>query len=77
MNDHSRTSHTTTNQNDALLDKEEARKVLGNIGNTKFYQLLSSGQLSGCKIGRRTFIRRSDLNKYISGLNNYIPSNEV
>jgi excisionase family DNA binding protein len=57
--------------NDTLHDKPEARAILGGIGSTKFHQLLASGELSGCKIGRRTFIKRSELDRYLASLPSY------
>ncbi len=62
-------------QHDELLDKDQARKVLGGIGNTKFYQLLASGEVAACKIGRRTFCRRSELERYLASLPAYKAEN--
>ncbi len=56
---------------DELLDKNAARRVLGGIGATKFYQLLASGDIAAHKIGRRTFIKRSELNRYLACLPAY------
>ncbi len=59
-----------TTQED-LLDKNEARKALGGIGTTKFYEILNSGELKGVKIGKRLMIRRSEIARYISSLPAY------
>ncbi len=63
----------SNNISDELLDKSEARKALGGIGITKFYELLNSGQLKGLKIGKRLMIRRSEIIRCISTLPAYKP----
>lgn len=56
---------------DGLLDKNEACKILGNIGITKLYQLLNGGHIKGVKIGRSLKIKRSEVLRYISELPEY------
>lgn len=56
---------------DELLSKEDARKALGGIGNTKFYQLLNQGQISAVKIGKSLRVRRSEIERFISTLPEY------
>ena len=38
------------------------------IGRTKAYELLNSGELPAVKIGKSTFIRRSDWSRFIATL---------
>ena len=45
-----------------------SRRLLGNIGHTKFYELLSSGQLKAVKIGNRTFITDDEIDRYVEAL---------
>lgn len=61
--------------NDELCDKPKTREILGGIGSTKLHQLLASGELSAVKIGRRTFCRRSELDRYLSSLPAYKAEN--
>ncbi|OFW87511.1 MAG: hypothetical protein A3J37_07255 [Alphaproteobacteria bacterium RIFCSPHIGHO2_12_FULL_45_9] len=56
---------------DELISKEDARKALGGIGNTKFYQLLNQGQISAVKIGKSLRVRRSEIDRFISTLPEY------
>jgi excisionase family DNA binding protein len=56
---------------DELLDKTEARKLLGGIGITTFYKLLNSNKIKAVKIGKCLKIRRSEINRYISELPEY------
>ena len=56
---------------DELLDKNEARKALGNIGNTKFYELLNDGEIMAVKIGKSLKVKRSEISRYISTLPAY------
>lgn len=42
-----------------------------NLGRTHVYQLLKRGEVKAIKIGRRTFIRREDVQTWISGLSMY------
>ena len=46
----------------------EARAILGNIGNSKFYQIVASGQLKLVKIGRRSFVTPDELRRYVDSL---------
>lgn len=54
-----------------LHDKPEARAILGGIGSTKLHQLLASKEISAVKIGRRTFFKRSELERYLASLPSY------
>jgi excisionase family DNA binding protein len=42
-----------------------------NLGRTRVYELLQSGELKAVKIGRRTFIRREDMQAWLAGLSTY------
>ena len=46
----------------------EARAVLGNIGHSKFYEIVASGQLKLVKIGRRSFVTPDELRRYVDSL---------
>lgn len=52
------------------LSIEEVQEASG-LGRTKIYQLLKSGELPARKLGKRTFILRSDLNTFLSSLKVY------
>ena len=56
---------------DELLSKEQARKALGGIGVTKFYQLLNQGLLEAVKIGKSLRVRKSEIERFISTLPTY------
>jgi hypothetical protein len=56
---------------DALLDKNEAKKLLGNIGTTKLYQLLNAGLIKAVKVGKCLKFRRSEIIRFISELPEY------
>ena len=45
-----------------------ARALLGNIGNTKFYEIVASGQLKLVKIGSRSFVTDGELRRYADSL---------
>ena len=45
-----------------------ARAVLGDIGHSKFYQIVASGQLKLVKIGRRSFVTSDELRRYVNAL---------
>jgi excisionase family DNA binding protein len=51
---------------DSLLSIEEAAKRLGGISRWTIAAWLSSGRLRRTKVGRRTMIRESELQKVIS-----------
>ncbi|MCB9985029.1 MAG: helix-turn-helix domain-containing protein [Micavibrio sp.] len=54
-----------------LISKDEARKALGGIGNTKFYQLLNAGEIQAVKIGKSLRVRRSEIERFIKNLPSY------
>lgn len=52
------------------LSIEEVQEISG-LGKTKIYQLLKTGEIPAKKIGKRTLVLRSDLEAFLSGLQNY------
>lgn len=53
--------------NNQLLSVTQCLKCLG-IGRTNFYALIGKGQFIAVKIGRRTYVRTSDLAEYLRNL---------
>ncbi len=51
---------------------DQACTVTG-IGKTKIYEALDSGLLPAKKWGKRTIILKTDLQKFINGLESYAP----
>lgn len=49
---------------------QEAKTLLG-VGTTKFYQLINTGEIRARKIGKRTIILGSDLDEFLSKLEDY------
>jgi excisionase family DNA binding protein len=54
------------------LSIEETRAVTG-IGRTKLYEAINSGELRARKLGKRTLILQSDLESFLSKLQDYSP----
>ena len=46
----------------------EARKMLGDIGHTKFYQIVAAGKIKLVKIGSRSFATDEELRRYAASL---------
>jgi len=44
----------------------EAREQLGNIGHSKFYDLVKTGKIRLVKIGRRSFVTYDELRSYVA-----------
>ena len=54
---------------DPLIDCKQARRLLGGIGKTKFYDLVRAGELpAATKLGRRSLWRQSEILAYIDRL---------
>jgi excisionase family DNA binding protein len=51
----------------------EAAQIAG-IGRTGLYQLISDGRIPAVKIGKRTLVRRSDLEAFMAALPTSRPS---
>jgi len=49
----------------------EEASLYSNIGKTRLYQAMNSGALKSKKMGRKTLILRSDLESFLSNLDNY------
>jgi hypothetical protein len=56
-----------------LYPEGEAREMLGGIGRTKLWELVTAGALTPVRIGRRTFYERNDLERYIESLRHTAP----
>ena len=52
--------------NRLLYPVPEARERLGGISHTTFYQLVGLGQLRLTKIGRRSFVSRAELERFVN-----------
>ena len=48
-----------------LVSVNEARRLLGGLGRTKFYEILNQRQLTAVKIGRRTLVRVDSIHRYL------------
>ena len=60
---------TTSEADDRLLySKTDARRLLGGIGNTKLWELVTEGRLNQVNIGRRSFITAESLCAYVDRL---------
>ncbi|PGH56492.1 excisionase [Azospirillum palustre] len=46
---------------------KDAVKMIG-VGNTKFHELLNSGEIEAVKSGRQTLVLTSSLHKYVENL---------
>ena len=51
-----------------LYDIPESRAALGNIGNSKFYEIVSAGDIQLVKIGQRSFVEPDELERYVISL---------
>jgi len=51
-----------------LVPYDEARHVLGDIGRTKFYELIDEKRIVRVSIGRRGFITADSLTAYVQSL---------
>ena len=45
-----------------------SRKILGDIGHTKFYDEVRSGKIKLVKIGKRSFCTDDELSRYVEAL---------
>ena len=53
-----------------LVDTAEACSALGNLGRTKLFELLATGELASVKVGRRRMIPYSALEEFAQRLAN-------
>jgi len=52
----------------ALYDERGTREQLGNIGRSKLFELLASGELRSVHIGRRRFVPAAAIAEYVERL---------
>jgi len=57
------------------LSVQEASQMAG-VGLTKLYQLINSGELKARKLGKRTFVLKSDLEDFLNNLDSYPSQNQ-
>lgn len=50
-------------------------KALTGLGLTKIYQLINSNQIPAKKLGKRTFVLKSDLEDFLNNLDSYPSKN--
>lgn len=48
-----------------LLDEAEGRHMLGNLGRTKYFELIKAKELRSVKVGRRRMVPVSEVQRYI------------
>ncbi|MBU3749824.1 MAG: DNA-binding protein [Mycobacterium sp.] len=51
-----------------LVPYDEARRLLGGIGRTKFYELIDAQELVRVSIGRRGFVTAESLTRFVESL---------
>ena len=51
------------------MDVDEARRYIGNVGRTKFWELVRLGYIPRKRIGRRVVFLKCDLDDFLAGLN--------
>lgn len=61
---------------DTLLTIKEVCEAT-KLGRTYIYRILKSGDLKAIKVGRRTLVRKDDMEAWSSGLSSYTSSNLV
>ena len=52
----------------ALYPIPEARRLLGGISHSCFYELIKQGKLKLLKIGRRSFVSSAEINRFLDEL---------
>ena len=52
----------------ALYPIPEVRRLLGGISHTGFYELVKQNKLKLSKIGRRSFVSNSEINRFLEEL---------
>ncbi|MGQ9349731.1 helix-turn-helix domain-containing protein [Mycolicibacterium gilvum] len=53
-----------------IVPTPSARRLLGNIGHTKLYELVNAGEIVKVNVGRRGFITRASIDAYVARLTN-------
>ena len=51
-----------------LIPIKEGRRLLGGIGNSKFYEEVAIGRLKLVKMGRRSFLTPGEIRRYVAAL---------
>ncbi len=51
-----------------FVDTDTARKMLGNIGKTKLYELMKEGRLARAKIGAKTLISVESIESFSASI---------
>lgn len=51
-----------------LYAGDDARRLLGNIGKTTYFQLIADGKLKRVKIGAKTLVTAESIKTYVAGL---------
>ena len=51
-----------------LNSVKKCRHLLGDIGNSKFYEEVAAGRLKLVKIGRRSFLTTDEIRRYVASL---------
>ncbi len=54
-----------TQSDDRLMPLDEVRTRLGNISRASIYRIIGEGRLPIVKLGRRTLVRNTDLQKFM------------
>ena len=60
--------NTPSVPNRALYPVPEARRLLGGISHSCFYELVKQEQLKLSKIGRRSFVSSMEINRFLDEL---------
>ena len=55
-----------------LVPYDDAMRMLGGIGRTKFYELIDDNEIEQVKIGRRGFITAKSLAAYVDRLSEQV-----
>jgi excisionase family DNA binding protein len=58
----------TESSHTLLNDLDEAMRQLGGIGRSSLYELMAAGTIRYVKIGRRSFIPQTELDRYVASL---------
>jgi hypothetical protein len=61
-------STATDNDNPLLVSRDDARHQLGDISETRLWQLERNGELEVVRAGRRTFVVGESLHGYVARL---------
>jgi excisionase family DNA binding protein len=61
---------TNTTHQHTLLSVSETIRVLG-IGRTNLYSLINTGRIKALKLGRRTLISSTEIERFLAGLPDY------